>query len=295
MNTLARLVSAVAVLATTLVFSGCSTTTARKPRLEVVSEFAVVESSTEQELTTAQMDELRKAVINYLQEQGLSGSRIYYVKVTFPTTRPDEQPQWAVVRIGNVPSRTYTVLAAYPGPDDYFPYDVYHTGYHHTGYRTGYFPGYAGFSRWGYYDPFDYNYGGYSGHPRPPRDHPKPDKPDDKPTDKPAPPPNRWEVPNRPNPENPRRGVYPPRPSTPTRWNRETPDRDGGPRSLPPRGSSGERSYTPPSERSHTPQPERSYTPPERSYSPPSPPPEPVRSDPPAQHREDDNRQIQQH
>jgi hypothetical protein len=290
MNTLVRMVSAVAVLATTLVFSGCANTTARKPRLEVVSEFAVVESSTSQELTPAQMEELRKAVINYLKDQGMTDNRIYYVKVAFPKVNPDDPEQWAVVRIGTTSAQTYTVLAAYPGRDDYYPYDLYHTGYH----TTGYYPGYAGFSRWGYYDPFDYNYGGYSRHPR---NHHRPDKPDnkpdDKPTDKPTQPPtNRWDAPRRPDPENPRRGAYPPRPTSPTRWNRELPDRNGESRSLPPRGESSQRSYTPPPERSYTPPPERSYSPPEPSYS---PPPEPVRSDPPAQQREDDNRLRSQH
>jgi hypothetical protein len=285
MKSLARLVSAVAMFATTLVFSGCSTSTARKPGPEVVTEFAVVESSTEQELTAEQMDELRKAVLNYLREQGMTGRRIYYVKVTFPQANPGDAPQWAVVRIGSPAAQTYTVLAAYPGADDYLPFDIYPAGY-----RPGYYPGYAGFSRWGYYDPFDYNYGGSSRHPGYPRDHHKPDKPDPKPDGKPTPPPpNRWEAPNRPDPESPRRGGYPPRPTSPTRWNRELPDRNAGSRSLPPRGESpGGGSYTPPAERSYTP-------PPERSYSPPSPPPEPIRAAPPTPQREDDNRIISQH
>lgn len=241
MKNLVRLVTAAAVLGSALVLAGCSTRTAGRPQLKVVEEFTVVESSTTQELTPAQLADLRQAVINYLQEQGLANNRIYYVRVTFPAANPGEEPQWAVVRIGNMTARTFTVLAAYPGADDYYPYDYY---------RTGYTGGYAGFSRWGYYDPFDFNYGYYSGRPVPPRDHGRPDKPDYKPDDKPKPPhgtPTRWS-------EQPRYKPYQPRDSNPDRSPRDRADNHGG-HSRPDPG--GGRTYSPP---------------PERSYSPPPPP-----------------------
>ena len=69
-------------------------------------EFAIVESSTEKELTPAQVADLRQAVADYLREQGLSDGRTYYVKVTFPSTNPDEEPQWAIVGIGSQGERT---------------------------------------------------------------------------------------------------------------------------------------------------------------------------------------------
>ncbi len=149
MKTIVRYLSAALALGPALVFSGCTTQTAKGPRVESVAEFTVVESSTEKELTPEQLVELREAVINYLHSQGLKGNGLYYVKVRFPPVDPAGEPQWAVVRIGNIPAQTYTVLAAYPGRDDYYPYDYYRYGYYN--------PAYAGFSRWGYYVPFDYN------------------------------------------------------------------------------------------------------------------------------------------
>lgn len=248
MKIIARYLSAAAALGAVLVLSGCTTQTAKAPRVEPVAEFTVVESSTEKELTPAQLVELREAVINYLHSQGLRSNQLYYVKVTFPPANPEDEPQWAVVRIGNFPSQTYTVLAAYPGRDDYYPYDYY---------RHGYFnPAFSGFSRWGYYDPFDYNYGGYS-RPVPPGDPGKPHLPDGKPNHPPGTR-TRWNNTPRTNPEPPLTNAYPPRSANPERWSRERADNRGGyTRSDPSNSSSAGRTYSPP--------PERSYSPPSRS------------------------------
>lgn len=255
MKTIVRYLSAATALGAALVFSGCTTPTARGPRVESVAEFTVVESSTDKELTPEQLVELRQAVINYLHSQGLEGNRLYYVKVSFPPANPEDEPQWAVVRIGNLPSQTYTVLAAYPGRDDYYPYDYYRYGYYN--------PAYAGFSRWGYYDPFDYNYGGYS-RPVPPRDrdhdHGKPHQPDGKPDHPPATR-TRWDNTPRPNPDQPRTNAYPPRTANPERWARERSENRGGyTRSEPRNTNSGGHTSSPPPERSYSPPPSRSDT-----------------------------------
>jgi hypothetical protein len=246
MKTLVRYLAAAAVLGAALVFSGCVSQTAQRPSVEPVAEFTVVESSTEKELTPAQLADLREAVINYLHSQGLRSNQLYYVKVTFPSANPEEAPQWAVVRIGNFPSQTYAVLAAYPGRDDYYPYDYYRHGYYN--------PAFAGFSRWGYYDSFDYNYGGYS-RPVPPRDHGRPDKPDGKP-DHPPGTRTRWNNPPRTDTDQPRSHAYPPRTANPERWARERSDNPGGyTRSEPSSSNTGGRSYSPPPERSYSPAP----------------------------------------
>jgi hypothetical protein len=275
MKKLARMVAMAVALGAALMFSGCSTRTAKAPqsRAKPVMDFAVVESSTEKELTPAQLAELRAAVVNYLEEQGYRENQVYFVRVSFPAENPAEEPQWAVVRISNLPGRTYTVLAAYPGADDYYPYayDFYRNGYYN--------PAFSGFSRWGYYDPFDYNYGGYTPRPVPPRDYVKPDKPGDKPNHPPGTR-TRWDGTPRPQPDEPRGNVTPPRTPTRERWNRERPENaDGSPRSYTPgnRGSG---------DRSHSPPPERTYSPPPVS----NPPPAPVRSDPPPAVRDDSNR-----
>ncbi len=224
-----------AVVATVLFLAGCAAPqSARVTRVQAVPDFTVVESFTQKELTPAQLAELREAVINYLQEQGLASNRLYYVKVSFPAENAGDEAQWAIVRIGNLPTRTYTILAAYPGPDDYFPNDYY---------RYGYYTGYDGFARYGYYDPFDYNYGGYSRPVPPPRDHGKPDYPTGTRT--------RWDGTPRTDPDNSRGSNNPPRTGNTDRGPRD-PDRnrhDDGNRSWggssSPRGDSGN-SYTPP-------------------------------------------------
>lgn len=262
MKTIVRYLSIAAALGAAFVLSGCTTQTARGPRVEPVAEFTVVESSTEKELTPAQLAELREAVINYLHSQGLRSDQLYYVKVSFPPANPGDEPQWAVVRIGNFPSQTYTVLAAYPGRDDYYPYDYYRHGYYN--------PAFSGFSRWGYYDPFDYNYGGYS-RPVPPRyDHGRPNHPN-KPDDKPEHPPGtrtRWNHTPRTDADQPRSNTYPPRTANPERWARERSDNRGGyTRSEPGNSSSGGRSYSPPPDRAYSPPPSRSESTPSRVES----------------------------
>lgn len=279
MNPLARFVSAAAALAAVWLVSGCAApASSRGLRPTVTMEFAVMESSTEKELTPQQLAELRQAVADYLRDQGLTDGRTYYVKVTFPSANPNEEPQWAVVRIGSQAERTYTVIAAYPGRDDSYPYDLYPLNYPYS----NYYPGYYSFSNWGYYDPFDYNYGYYR-HPTPPRnrdDHGKPDQPNKPtppnqtnqpghpPTDRPPYDPNRWNRYPHPNPDQtqPHRDS-PKRPDDTNRWDRNRPSpRDDQPRYTP----RPDRSPSPTAERTYTPRPESSYTPPERTYTPPA-------------------------
>ncbi len=254
----ARFLAAAVLCGATLVFTGCVTNkSARTPRVERLADFAVVESSTAKPLTPAQLAEIKRGATHYLQEQGLAGERMYFVKVTFASADPLADPEWAIVRIGNLPAQTYTVLAAYPGADDYYPQDYY---------RYGYYDRYGPFTRVGYsYDPFDsyHNYGGgYYGPTRPPR-HPhnptqptQPGKPDDQPVSKP-------DRPRTPPPP----GLKPSYPGDRDRWTR---NRDDGNSSRPvPTSSSAGNSYTPP--------PAPSYSPPP-AYNPPPPPP--VRSEP---------------
>ncbi|SDR65368.1 hypothetical protein [Opitutus sp. GAS368] len=257
MKNLARFAPVAAVLGTVLFFSGCATPrSARVTRARPVAEFTVVESSTQKELTPAQLGELREAVANYLHEQGLTSNRRYYVKISFPGENPGDEEQWAIVRIGSLPTRTYTILAAYPGPDDYDPYDYY-----------GYNAGYDGLARYGYYDPFDYNYGYYT-RPAPRRDH----KPDDRPGDKPDHPrtvPTRWDN-KRPDPDQPRwRDRDHPDNPNPRNGARNHPD-DGGRK----RDGGGSRDGG----RDRPASPGGGSTAPRPAYTPPAP----VRSDPPA-------------
>ena len=152
MNTPARYTLTAAALGALLLFSGCFTT--RDVRTEPgreVSQFAVVDKSKDLEVTPQLLAELRTSVAKYLKEEGYTRAGEYTVKVNFTPDLPEGTGKWVVVRLGNVPARTFTLLAAYPGADVYYPYD----------YRGFYNYGSPAFARFGYYDPYDYYYGGY--------------------------------------------------------------------------------------------------------------------------------------
>jgi hypothetical protein len=269
MKTLVRFIPTAAALVAALFVAGCASKTAKQPLVvEPVVEFAVMESSTAKELTPTELADLRAAVANYLQSQGLASDRLYYVKVRFPSAQPDGAEEWAIVRIGNVPQQTYTVLAAYPGADDYYPYDYYRYGY------------YARFSHAGYYDPYDYNYGTYRPpyyYPHPPGHQPgqpgKPGNPDGQPG-QPTATPTRWNTTAGPNQDRPP-GDYPPRsgPGSPGRWARDRAENSGN------------------NNRTSTPAPAKSYSPPPSS---PSPSPAPARSEPSPQVKDDSSRYAPQ-
>jgi len=213
MNPFARFIMAAAAVSAGLFLSGCTTTVSKAPRPKPMVEFTVVESSTQQELTPAQLDELREAVIAYLQAEGLTGNQVYLVKVNLATASPDEVAQWVIVRTGNISARTFQVLAAYPGADDYYPYDHHRFGY--------YSPGYYGFSRYGYSDPYYYDSGKYLP-PMPPRVHPRPGDRNDKPDHPPATH-TRWNRTPRTDSDEPRRH-HPPRTEKPEHQGRDRSD-----------------------------------------------------------------------
>lgn len=251
MNAFTRLMGGTLALAGVLFFNGCHSPAARAPLPKVTVDFAVVESSTEKELTPRQLTDLREAVLAYLHEQGLVGGRTYYVRVEFPAMNPADGPQWAIVRINNHSTQTYRVIAAYPGSDDYYPYDYGRSGYSHGGY--------SGFTRYDYPDPYHHDSRNYF----PPTNryhHPKPDQPEPK-----------RDHPPRTEPERPRSPGTPPlAPVTGHRKRNPDPDRDRSPDDTPPRSTPGG-TY-----RDNPPPPRRQEPPP--SYQ--APAPEAPRSEP---------------
>ena len=258
MNALARQVSIAAILSALLFLTGCSTTgTARRTPAKAPPQFSVVDSSPGLELTPELLADLRRSVAIYLKEEGYGQAGEYLVKVNLTPGKPVDAGQWVVVRITSQPTRTYTLLAAYPGADDFYPYD--HYGYYNYGY--------AGFARYGYYDPLDFGwgYGGYyAPFPvSPPRVHQPGDKrPDHQPGTR-----TRWDG-NRPDnnrPDHNRPDNSRPRPSYPRNDDSRDRPRDHNPGgSWSDRGNGGG-SYTPP--------PTPAYNPPPPAYNPPSPPP----------------------
>ena len=188
MKILVRFPSAAATLGALLIFPGCDTVrTAQAVPSRMGGQVTVVEKSKGLELTPQQVTELRDSALNYLAESGLNRGGEYLLNVNLTPGQPEDTGQWVVLRISSTPARTYTLLAAYPGPGDFYPYDFYNYGY-------------PGYSRYGYFDPFDYGYGkaGYRpSAPVPPREH----KPGDKDKHPPATH-TRWDG-NRPIPDRP--------------------------------------------------------------------------------------------
>ena len=271
MKTLARYLSTAVALGALLAFAGCTTQTARAVPSRTNYQVTVVESSKDLKLTEQQAAEIRSSAVAYLKENGLSRGGEFFVKVNLTPGSPEETDRWVVLRISSLPTRTYTLLAVYPGPDDSYPFDYYRFN---GSYR------YAGFGGYGYYDPFDYGSSGYYGggypSPTPPPHHSKPgDKDNHKPGDNDNHPPathTRWD-PNSPHPD------------TPRTWDRDhSSDNNSGSRWSGHRnsegssssgsgsssssgsgsysGSSSGSSYSPPPAPSYSPPPAPSYSPP---------------------------------
>jgi hypothetical protein len=254
MNTPARFATVAAALGALLLFSGCFTTkTARMESPRDAYQLSVVDKSTDLEVTPQLLADLRGSVLKYLNEEGYTREGEYLVKVNLTPNLPEDAGQWVVVRVDSLPVRTYTLLAAYPGADDYYPFDF--RGYYDYGYPT--------FARYGYYDPFDYYYGGNIAPPPAPPRHDKPGDRDNHPPtthnrgDDRTPNSDRRPDNHRPRPEDnhPRPDNYHPRSDNPRSDDRSN-WRDRGPRPES-SGQSGGGSYSPP---------------PAPSYSPPSAP-----------------------
>lgn len=249
MKTLMRYFTAAAALGVLLVLSGCFTTNAaRNGPGRPIPQFTVVESSPGLEMTPQLLADLRESVTAYLKQEGLTRDGEYVVKVNLMPDQPEDTGQWVVLRISTKPTRTYTLLAAYPGSDDYYPYDFH--GYDYYG-----LPGYY---RYGYYNPLDFGYDYYYGGsyfppvPGTPRAHPPRDRDNRPPATH-----TRWDT-NRPDPGRPRTDTNQPRPNHPRGGDRDQP-RDHNPGSPRGRHGDGGGSYSPPPVHNSPPP---SYTPP---------------------------------
>lgn len=214
MNTFARYASLAAALSALLITSGCFTTeSAGTVPARVDYQITVVDNSKGLQLTKEQAAEIRASAVNYLKENGLTQGGEYLVRVSLTPDRPEETEQWVVLRISNVPARTYTLLGAYPASDDLYPYDFY--GFYNYGFPS--------FARYGYYDPMGYGYG-YGGSYFPPGNWPDWNH---KPRDYPKHPPGthtRWDG-NRPNPDQPPGPDCQPDPNKPKKRDRTDYDR----------------------------------------------------------------------
>ncbi len=260
MPILARMIIPAAAFVILLALAGCTTRTAQNPPSKGTYRIAVEDKSPGLELTPQLVADLRDSAAGYLREQGLLRDGEYVLKVNLTPEQSEATGQWVVLRITLLPARTYTLIAVYPGPDDYYPYDPY--GFYHSSY--------PGFARYGYYNPFDLGYG-YGGGYYQPTLYPPPGP---KSGERPGHPPGtltRWDR-NRPGDQRPDRDRPRPddgqtRPTTPRHERRNGAGDNDSPSPRHDRGNGGH---------TYTPRP----SPPTPTYSPPpsSPPPEPQRA-----------------
>jgi hypothetical protein len=153
---------AAAALGALLALAGCTTTTTETKTVQAVQiqpvyQMEVVEKSKDLEVTPELLAELRESTTKYLKDQGYNREGEYILKVNLTPDLPEATGQWVVLRINSQPAQSITLLAAYPGADDFYPYDFY--GYYNYGY--------AGYPPYYYYDPFGFGYG-YGGGYYPP-------------------------------------------------------------------------------------------------------------------------------
>jgi uncharacterized membrane protein YgcG len=155
MRTTLRAVWALVALAAALLMSGCGTMQTAAVRRPSLADYSirVVKSSGNREVSSQELAQLRNEVIKFLESQQLAPQDSYYVEVNLPPDASGAPGETLVVQLANVSANSYRLVSAYAASQEDYPY--YYYGY---GYRSSYAPSFL----YGYYDPFDYYYGGGS-------------------------------------------------------------------------------------------------------------------------------------
>ncbi|HTL68793.1 MAG TPA: hypothetical protein VL200_14110 [Lacunisphaera sp.] len=106
----------------------------------------IVESSPNFRAEAHDMAAMRDEVMKYLSSQGLDRNGDYYVRVDLQPKNPGDPAEWAIVKLTNANTSTYTLLGADTaiGPDDYYPYSFaygspYYDAYNYWGPDYGYY------------------------------------------------------------------------------------------------------------------------------------------------------------
>jgi hypothetical protein len=156
MKTIVQAFQLAALLGAGLYFSGCATEPVVKTSLRSTRHFTsqVVESSTDHALTPAELRQVRAGAINFVESQPQLGPGNYYVRVDFAPDAPGAAAGWAIVRITADDAARYTLLSQYAEPE---------AGYNYPDDSYDDYPDFRFFSAsYGYYDPYEYYYPGYS-------------------------------------------------------------------------------------------------------------------------------------
>ncbi|HVZ64309.1 MAG TPA: hypothetical protein VG936_07040 [Lacunisphaera sp.] len=142
----------IAGLASMLVVAGCTSSHVVGHRavgfraIGPALTLTIVESSPNFRAEAHDMAAMRDEVVKYLTSQGLDRNGDYYVRVDLQPKNPGDPAEWAIVKLTNSNTSTYTLLSANTaiGPDDYYPYSFaygspYYDAYDYWGPDYGYF------------------------------------------------------------------------------------------------------------------------------------------------------------
>src|SRR5262249_44403173 len=144
MKTLLRVIGFSAALGAAFFSAGCSSTTTRTTRVKAPPlrfEMTLVESSTDRQLSPAEMEQVRPGAVNCLASQKDLVPGDYYVRVNFTPDASDANGDWAIVRLTSRPEPTYSLVAAYPAEmGDDAEGDVYAANYYDYDYGYAYDP-----------------------------------------------------------------------------------------------------------------------------------------------------------
>ncbi len=150
MKTCVRLGALVLALSFVGFFAGCASQSSAYRR-QSADDFEIVETSTKRQFNDREMAYLRARAIEYLAQQGETGSGDYYLRINLAE---ESKGEWVVVRYTRFPATEVKMLASYPNPS----YPLY------SRYAYDYSPfGWFGFNAFSfrYYDDPYYGYGSY--------------------------------------------------------------------------------------------------------------------------------------
>ncbi|MDQ5977871.1 MAG: hypothetical protein QG602_843 [Verrucomicrobiota bacterium] len=153
MKTCVRLGALVLVLSFVGFFAGCASQSSAYRR-QAADDFEIVETSTKRQFSDREMAHLRAKAIEYLNQEGQTGSGDYYLRINLAEEEGQPKGEWVVVRYTRFPATEVRMVASYPTTS----YPLY------TRYSYDYSPfglfGFGAFSFRYYDDPY-YGYGSH--------------------------------------------------------------------------------------------------------------------------------------
>lgn len=154
MKTCVRIGSLVIALGLAGLLAGCASRQPSSYRKQPARDFEVVETSSKRQLSDREMEYLRAKVVEYLAQQGQTGTGDYFVKIYLGEDDGTEKGDWVVVRFSRFPSTRFELMTAY-GTTSYPRYPRYSYDFHPFGSF-----GFGSLAYRYYDDPYYYGYTG---------------------------------------------------------------------------------------------------------------------------------------